>query len=215
MSSKSFKYWPEVIGVAAAILVLLLSSCVPEDRDSYYSYKVPRYKYCIDVEGKTYFVQDFSRKSIQFAGDHTLEFTDINGVEYYFKNVSYCKRRIPNNPTGHEDCDSDLTGEEHTHHSKPAKCEDCGGGGFLRKDYTRLVEPTKCAACGSDLTGKDRNHPVKPTRCAACGSDLTGKDYTRPAKPVRCEACGSDLTGKERTQPVKPTKCEACGSDLT
>lgn len=191
MRSKSFKYWPEVIGVAAAILVLLLSSCVPEDRDSYYSYKVPRYKYCIDVEGKTYFVRDFSRKSIQFAGDHTLEFTDVDGVEYSFKNVSYCKRRIPNNPTRHEDCD--LTGEEHTHHSKPAKCEDCGGG-FLRKDYTRLVEPTKCAACGSDLTGKD---------------------YTRPAKPVRCEACGSDLTGKERTQPVKPTKCEACGSDLT
>ena len=186
MRSKSFKYWPEVIGVAAAILVLLLSSCVPEDK-SYYSYKVPRYQYCIDVEGKTYFVRDFSRESVQFAGDHTLEFTDIDGVDYSFKNVSYCKRRIPNKPTSCEDCD--LTGMERAHHSKPAKCESCGGG-LLGKDYTRLVKPTRCDACGSDLTVKEPPQPVKPTRCEACGSDLT-------VKPIKCKACGSDLTGKE------------------
>lgn len=148
MRSKSFKYWPEVIGVAAAILVLLLSSCVPEDK-SYYSYRVPRYQYCIDVEGKTYFVQDFSRNSVQFAGENTLEFTDIDGVEYSFKNVSYCKRRIPNKPTGCESCRSDLAGRE----------------------YTPPVKPTRCESCGSDLT-------VKPIKCEACGSDLTGKEHT-------------------------------------
>lgn len=204
MSSKSFKYWPEVIGVAAAILVLLLSSCVPEDK-SYYSYRVPRYQYCIDVEGKTYFVEDFSMRSIQHEGQHSVEFTDIEGVDYSFNNVSYCKRRIPTKPTRHEDCD--LTGMEHTHHSKPAKCEDCGGG-LLGKDYTRLVEPTKCAACGSDLTGKDYTRPVKSTRCETCGSDLT-------VKPIKCKACGSDLTGRWHPHFVKPTRCEACGSDLT
>ena len=205
MSSRSFKYWPEVIGVAAAILVLLLSSCVPEDK-SYYSYRVPRYQYCIDVEGKTYFVEDFSMRSIQHEGQHSVEFTDIEGVDYSFNNVSYCKRRIPTKPTRHEDCD--LTGMEHMHHSKPAKCEDCGGG-LLGKDYTRLVEPTKCASCGSDLTGKDYTRPVKPTRCEACGSDLT-------VKPIKCKACGSDLTGRWHPHFVKPpTRCEDCGSDLT
>ena len=167
MSSRSFKYWPEVIGVASAIMVLLLSSCVPEDK-SYYSYRVPRYQYCIDVEGKTYFVRDFSRESVQFAGDHTLEFTDIDGVEYYFKNVSYCKRRIPNKPTGCEACGCDLT----------------------EREPTQPVKPTRCEACGSDLT-------AKPIKCKACGSDLTGRWHPYFVKHTRCEACGNDLTGKE------------------
>ena len=186
MSSRSFKYWPEVIGVATAIRVLLLSSCVPEDKAYYYSYKVPRYQYCIDVEGKTYFVQDFSRKSVQFAGDHTLEFTDINGVEYYFKNVSYCKRRIPNNPTGCETCGCDLK----------------------ERESTPPVKSTRCEACGCDLKERESTPPVKSTRCEACGSDLT-------AKPIKCKACGSDLTGRWYPYFVKHTRCEACGNDLT
>lgn len=156
MRSKSFKYWPEVIGVAAAILVLLLSSCVPEDKAYYYSYKVPRYQYCIDVEGKTYFVEDFSRRSIQHEGKHSVEFTDIDGVDYSFNNVSYCKRRIP---------------------SKPTRCRACGSN-IAEKEPPQYLNSTKCKACGSDLTECGNPHPVKPTKCEACGSDLTGKENT-------------------------------------
>lgn len=189
MSSRSFKYWPEVIGVAAAIMVLLLSSCVPEDKAYYYSYKVPRYQYCIDVEGKTYFLEDFSRNSIQFAGDNTLEFTDIDGVEYSFKNVSYCKRRIPSKPTRCRACGSDLTEREHTPPVKPTRCEACGSN-IAAKEPPQYLNHTKCKACGGDLT-------VKSTKCKACGSDLTECGNPHPAKPIKCEACGSDLTGKE------------------
>lgn len=175
MRSKSFKYWPEVIGVAAAILVLLLSSCVPEDKAYYYSYKVPRYQYCIDVEGKTYFVEDFSRRSIQHEGQHSVEFTDIDGIDYSFNNVSYCMRRIPSKPTRCRACGSDLIERENTPPVKPNKCEACGSN-IAAKEPPQYLNSTKCKACGGDLTACVNPHPVKPTKCEACGSDLTGKE---------------------------------------